>query len=79
MKSLVNFIAESNENLSNGVDFNVLVEEIDKAFDEAKIKIVTSSAKQNEVLKYLSDSNYVTYTCILGKKEGKGIMALNLA
>lgn len=74
MKSLVNFIAESNENLSNAVDFNVLVEEIDKAFDEAKIKIVTSSAKQNEVLKYLSDSNYVTYTCILGKKEGKGNM-----
>ena len=74
MKSLVNFIAESNENLSNAVDFNVFVEEIDKAFDEAKIKIVTSSAKQNEVLKYLSDSNYVTYTCILGKKEGKGNM-----
>lgn len=74
MKSLVNYIAESNENLSNAVDFNVLVEEIDKAFDEAKIKIVTSSAKQNEVLKYLSDSNYVTYTCILGKKEGKGNM-----
>lgn len=74
MKSLVNYIAESNENLSNAVDFNVFVEEIDKAFDEAKIKIVTSSAKQNEVLKYLSDSNYVTYTCILGKKEGKGNM-----
>lgn len=74
MKSLVNFIAESNENLSNAVDFNVFVEEIDKAFDEAKIKIVTSSAKQNEVYKYLSDSNYVTYTCILGKKEGKGNM-----
>ena len=74
MKSLVNYIAESNENLSNVVDFNVFVEEIDKAFDEAKIKIVTSSAKQNEVLKYLSDSNYVTYTCILGKKEGKGSM-----
>ena len=74
MKSLVNYIAELNENLSNAVDFNVFVEEIDKAFDEAKIKIVTSSAKQNEVLKYLSDSNYVTYTCILGKKEGKGNM-----
>ena len=74
MKSLVNYIAESNENLSDAVDFNVFVEEIDKAFDEAKIKIVTSSAKQNEVLKYLSDSNYVTYTCILGKKEGKGSM-----
>lgn len=74
MKSLVNYIAESNENLSKAVDFNVFVEEIDKAFDEAKIKIVTSSAKQNEVLKYLSDSNYVTYTCILGKKEGKGNM-----
>ena len=40
MKSLVNYIAELNENLSNAVDFNVFVEEIDKAFDEAKIKIV---------------------------------------
>lgn len=74
MKSLKDYILESKEEQSDTVDFNVLVEEIDKAFDEAKIKIVTSSAKQNEVQKYLSDSKYVTYTCILGKKEGKGNM-----
>lgn len=74
MKSLKDLVLESKEEQSSTVDFNVLVEEIDKSFDEAKIKIVTSSAKQNEVQKYLSDSNYVTYTCILGKKEGKGNM-----
>lgn len=76
MKSLKELIIESKEEENNNdtVDFETFIEEIDKAFEEAKIDIVKDRASVNQVLKRGDNKSYATYDIILGKKEGKSKM-----
>ncbi len=68
MKSLQQFI---NETSDDKLDFNTFVDDIDKAFEYAGIKMTKMDPNTNEVVKYGSLEDGVTYKVLLGMKPGK--------
>ena len=59
MKSLKDYILESKEEQSDTVDFNVLVEEIDKAFEQFEAEVISECEKTKEKYELESDDKIV--------------------